>query len=239
VTRAARLARTASERGDLVLQQRDSDGALELRVNGVFVMDSVETTTERLLARAALDFVAVQGGGRPARALRVLIGGLGLGFTLDEVLLNRAVEDVVVVEIEADLVEWHRAGLVPATSSATRDVRVHIEVGDIVETVQAQSPMSVDVVLLDVDNGPGYLVYDDNAPIYRLPFLRSCYEATGPGGVTAVWASDASPELSAAMSDVFEAVEQVAVPVTLGARETTYHLFLGRRQGGATDNVEA
>ena len=237
MTRAARLARASSERGDLVLLQRESDGALELRVNGVYVMDSAETTAERLLARAALD--AAHWGGRPAPALRVLIGGLGLGFTLDEVLLNPAVTDVVVVEIETDLVEWHRAGLVPQTSSALRDPRVHIEVRDVVETVQAQAPTSVDVVLLDVDNGPANLVYDNNAAIYRLPFLRSCYEATRPGGVTAVWASDASPDLSAAMSDVFEAVEQIAVPVTLGARETTYHLFLGRRQGQATDNVEA
>ena len=237
MTRAARLARASSERGDLVLLQRESDGALELRVNGVYVMDSAETTAERLLARAALD--AAQGVGRPAPALRVLIGGLGLGFTLDEVLLNRAVADVVVIEIETDLVEWHRAGLVPQTSSAVRDPRVHIEVGDVAETVQAQSPTSVDVVLLDVDNGPDNLVYDNNAPIYRLPFLRACYAATRSGGVTAVWASDASPDLSAAMSDVFETVEQVTVPVTLGARETTYHLFLGRRRHEATDNVEA
>lgn len=222
------VAQAASERGEVVLVRRDRDGALELRVNGVFVMDTVATETERLLARTTLSRLQERRQGRLARPLQVLIGGLGLGFTLDEVLSDAAVTEVLVVEIEAALVDWHRDGLIPPTSGAFADPRTRVEVGDVAEVIETVPPGSVDAVLLDVDNGPGFLVYDANAAVYRAPFLRACRRATKPGGVTAVWSSTPSPELSAVMADVFAGVEELAVPVVLGARETTYHLFLGR-----------
>ena len=81
------IARAESPRGEIVLRERREENTptvLELRVNGVFVMDTLETTTERALARAALALAD-----RPAR---VLVGGLGLGFTLHEVLADARVE---------------------------------------------------------------------------------------------------------------------------------------------------
>lgn len=230
MTSSTEVGRATSERGEVVLVRRARDGALELRVNGVFVMDTVETATERLLARTTLSRLHErrQRRRRSGEPLRVLLGGLGLGFTLEEVVRDAAVTEVVVVEIEAALVDWHRAGLIPSASGAFADPRVQVEIGDAADVVQTIAPGSVDAVLLDVDNGPGFLVYDANAAIYREPFLRACRRATRRGGVTAVWSSAPSPQLSTTMADVFEAVEEGVVPVTLGARATTYHLFLGR-----------
>ena len=88
------IARAESERGELVLRERRDEAAaasLELRVNGVFVMDTLETSTERALASAALELVA------DPRA--VVVGGLGLGFTMHEVLADARVEKCAVVEI--------------------------------------------------------------------------------------------------------------------------------------------
>ncbi len=232
------VARAVTERGEVVLLRRQRDGALELRVNGVFVMDTVETATERLLARTTLNRLHARWQGRPREPLRVLIGGLGLGFTLDEVLRDAAVTEVLVIEIEAALVDWHRDGLIPPTSGAGADPRVRVVVGDVAELIETVPPGSVDALLLDVDNGPGFLVYDANAAVYRAPFLRACRRATTPGGVTAVWSSSPSAELSAVMTAVFDGVEELAVPVLLGARETTYHLFLGRRSDAASDTVK-
>ena len=102
------IARAESERGELVLRERrpeDGPGSLELRVNGVFVMDNVEVSTERALAREALALVD------DPRA--VLVGGLGLGFTMHEVLADSRVELCSVVEIEQALVDWMRDGTVP------------------------------------------------------------------------------------------------------------------------------
>lgn len=218
--------RATSPRGELTLSRRD-DGSLTLRVNGVFVMDTAETSTERELARAALDAVQVK------HTLRVLVGGLGLGFTLHEILLHQRVTEVVVAEIEPALVEWHRQGLIDHPSAMTRsgcklldDSRVRVEVAD-VRTVVAQSqPGRFDVILLDVDNGPGYLVYDDNAAIYGQTFLQACRAALTPGGVLAIWSADWSAELLDGLKFVFADVSELAVQVQLGSRLTTYHLVV-------------
>src|SRR4051812_30719588 len=105
------VARARSDRGEVVLRRRyDPDAPeapvdLELRVNGVFVMDTLETTTETELARAALQQVD--------SPRCVLLGGLGLGFTVREVLADHRVEHVVVAEIEDALVQWFRDGTIP------------------------------------------------------------------------------------------------------------------------------
>ena len=221
------LARASTARGEVVLRRRD-DGAVELRVNGVFVMDTVETSSERLLARATLDALANRAGTAGAS---VLIGGLGLGFTLGEVLADPRVARVVVAEIEGDLVAWHRGGLVPLPDGSPTlldDARVEVLVADVRHAVAAQPEGSLDVVLLDVDNGPGYLVYEANAGLYGEKFLATCRAAVRPGGIVAIWSAAESPQLMAVMRLVFEEVDDWRIPVILGSRATTYHLFVGR-----------
>ena len=162
------IARAESERGELVLRERRAENAptsLELRANGVFVMD-----TARGEHRA--------GAGRARRSAAVddpravVVGGLGLGFTMHEVLADRRVERCAVVEIEQALVDWMRDGTVPHGPALLADERVTVVVADIAVALAEATPASYDLVLLDVDNGPGYLVHDANAALYRAPFLR-------------------------------------------------------------------
>ena len=216
-----RLAEASSPRGEVVLLRREDDGALELRVNGVFVMDTANTGTERLLASATLDAVLADDA-----AARVVIGGLGLGFTLREVVADRRVASVHVVEIEPAVVEWHRAGMIAETAEAFADTRVGVSVGDIQDVLAAHPSGHADVLLLDVDNGPGFLVYDSNAAVYRSGFLALCKEKIARGGCLAIWSASGSPELVAALREVFGNCREVPVPVMLGDRPTTYHLFL-------------
>ncbi|MDQ3104316.1 MAG: hypothetical protein M3Q87_03710, partial [Actinomycetota bacterium] len=114
------LARTRSERGELVLlAHSDSAGGrrvLELRVNGFHVMDTEETTSEVALAQLALD--------ASDRVERVVVGGLGLGCTLHRVLADRRVESVQVVELEPALVAWLRSDLVAGGRDLLDDPRV-------------------------------------------------------------------------------------------------------------------
>jgi fumarate hydratase, class II len=219
------VAHTLSERGEMALRRRSEDGALELRVNGVYVMDTVETTAERQLAALAL---ARWRGSRPRLDGRVVVGGLGLGFTLAEVLGSPAVAEVIVAEIEPRLVAWHRAGLVPHTSGWLSDKRVRVVTADVAEVVSAQAVGTVDVLLLDVDNGPGNLVYGANAALYRAEFLRRCRRVMSSGGVTAIWSAEPSTPLRLALSESFEEVDEIAVPVRLGQRQSTYTLLLAR-----------
>jgi spermidine synthase len=210
------LATGRSERGELVLRRRVDDGALELRVNGVFVMDDVETSSEELLASAALATVR--------RPDRVLVGGLGLGYTVRALLRDARLGSVVVAEIEPYVVEWMRNGLVP---SVLDDPRVSVVVGDVRDVIVGQDDASLDAILLDVDNGPDFLVYNENSAIYAPPFLGRCASRLRPGGVLTVWSSSASTPLETAVASVFGACEVTSVPVRLQGRDETYYVYQG------------
>ncbi len=103
----------------------------------------------------------------------MVVGGLGLGFTMHEVLADRRVEKCAVVEIEEALVGWMRDGTVPHGPALLADERATVVVADIAVAMAEARPASYDLVLLDVDNGPGYLVHDVNARLYQDDFLRT------------------------------------------------------------------
>ena len=220
---SAEIARAESERGETVLRRRTSGTAadvLELRVNGVFVMDTLETTSEIELAAQALGLVEHPGA--------VLVGGLGLGFTLQRVLADPRVERVVVVEIEEALVRWMRDGTVPHGPAVLADTRVTVLNADIAMAI-AEARSTYDLVLLDVDNGPGYLVHQENDAVYQAEFLCRCRDLLGPGGVLVVWSADPAPELLDTMRDVFGDAEEQAHDVLLQDRPESYYLYLARR----------
>ncbi|MFF0264469.1 hypothetical protein [Kribbella sp. NPDC004536] len=198
-----------------MLRRRDG-GALELRVNGVFVMDDQETSSEELLASAALDAVV--------HPDRVLVGGLGLGYTVRALLADDRLGEVVVAEIEPDLVSWMRTGLVP---SVLDDPRVAVVVGDVRAVVADLPDNSVDAILLDVDNGPDFLVYNENSAIYTSDFLATCHTKLRTGGVLTVWSSSASPALESAVAKVFGACGVKPVPVELQGRDELYYVYQG------------
>jgi spermidine synthase len=223
------VARCDSERGQLVLRERrpgpeDSSGGptvLELRANGVFVMDSAEHATEQGLAEAALAVVETP--------RRVLVGGLGLGFTLQRVLGDRRVEQVDVVEIEPALVEWMRDGTIPHGPQLLADRRARVVVADLAQAVIEATPTTYDVMLLDVDNGPGQLVHEANARLYGEIFLHAARERLNPGGALVIWSAERSPALAAALTAVFGDVEEQEHDVLLQDRDEHYWLYAARR----------
>lgn len=196
--------------------RRRHDGALELRVNGVFVMDDAETSSERLLARAVLD------GG----AHEILVGGLGLGYTLRELLASPAVRRVVVAELEADVVGWMRDGTV-AGAELLDDPRTFVVVADVRDVVTAQPPGSLDAIVLDVDNGPGFLVHDANTAVYESDFVGVCASRLRPDGLLCVWSMGDSPALASALGPWFAEVSSEPVPVTLQGRREHYWILTG------------
>ena len=217
------IARAESERGELVLRERRPETgptSLELRANGVFVMDTLEVGTERALATAALAAVP--------EPTAVVVGGLGLGFTMHEVLADSRVEKVAVVEIEQALVDWMRDGTVAHGPALLADERVTVVVADVAVALAEATPASYDLVLLDVDNGPGYLVHDSNAAIYRPPFLEAARQSLRTGGVLAIWSAAQAADLLEAMTTVFGSADEQAHDVLLQDREEKYWLYLAR-----------
>jgi spermidine synthase len=219
------VARAESERGEVVLRERrdpDAQGptVLELRVNGIFVMDTAETGSEKGLASAALRHVE--------RPRRVLVGGLGLGFTMHEVLADQRVERLVVVEIEDALVRWMRDGTVPHGPAYLADERLVLVTSDIRVVMAETAPATYDLILLDVDNGPGYLVHDDNEAVYQSEFLRQCRTALRPGGAVVIWSAAQSPALQAEMQRAFGNAVAIPFDVTLQSRDEHYWIYLAR-----------
>lgn len=194
---------------DDVVVRRRADGALELRVNGVFVMDDVESTSERRLAEVVLD--------RGARD--VLVGGLGLGFTVRTLLADARVRQVLVAELHAEVV----------TAAGLADPRLDVVIGDVRELVASQPDDCADAVLLDVDNGPDSLVHAGNAAVYGDAFVAECARVLRPGGTLAVWSMADSATLRATLGAHLVDGEAERVPVRLQGRDEAYWILTARR----------
>ncbi|APH02236.1 hypothetical protein IGS73_13885 [Janibacter indicus] len=223
---AETIVAATTPRGEIALRERahpDGSGSVvhELVVAGVFAMDSLDTSTETALAVEALTRTAAPG--------RVLVGGLGLGFTTWQVLKDKRVRQVDVVEIESDLVEWARLGLAPTLGLVARHPRVRVHAGDIAPVLAgAATPFGPwDLVLLDVDNGPSFLVHAGNERIYSPEALRGALDQVSPGGTLAIWAAQPEPDLLAALSTLAP-TEEVLLEVEREGRTLTYALYLTR-----------
>lgn len=201
-----------------VILRRRADGALELRVNGVFVMDAVETSSERLLARHVLDLGARE----------VLVGGLGLGYTLRELLAHDSVTRVVVAELHPEILGWMRDGTLPG-ADLLADPRTTIAVDDVRRVVEAQPRESLDAICLDVDNGPDFLVHDQNARLYRPDFIAMCAARLRSDGHLAIWSMADSEPVRSALAESFETVHISDVPVDLQGRAEHYWILTGSR----------
>lgn len=127
-----------------------------------------------------------------ARALErpsVLVGGLGMGFTLRATLDTLPAEaTVIVAELMPAVVEWNRGALGPLTAHPLEDRRVRVEVGDVVALLR-RSRAAFDAVLLDVDNGPSAFTQASNAGLYDNAGLVTLKDALRPAGVLAVWSA--------------------------------------------------
>jgi len=216
------IARAETPRGEVVLRERrdsHTPTVLELRVNGVFVMDTLETTSERALANAALALAP--------DVRTVLVGGLGLGFTLHEVLADPRVETCTVVEMEEAVVGWMRDGTIAHGPRLLAEERLTVVVGDVATALTGAAEAAYDLVLLDVDNGPDYLVHDANEALYQEPLLAAAHRVTAQ--VLVIWSAAEAPQLAAALESVFGNVTATPYEVELGARAEHYWLYSARK----------
>ena len=143
--------------------------------------------------------------------VRVLVGGLGMGYTLIAVLKNVSRKsEVVVSELVPAVVRWHRGVLAHVSQGALDDPRVTIREADVAHVI-SEERNGFDAILLDVDNGPAGLTSKTNDRLYGMNGLRSAYAALRPKGILAVWAADPDPRFTKRLQQVGFTAEEIRV----------------------------
>ncbi len=194
------------------------DGDFTIWIDGTELMSSRVHGSEEALAELALQRLGAR------RAARVLVGGLGMGFTLARTLsLLDDAATVDVVELVPEVVSWNRDLLGHRTRHPLRDARTKLIVGDVVEVIAAANGV-YDAMLLDVDNGPAGLSRPSNDRLYGDAGLAAARAALRPGGVLAVWSSWANAEFDARLRRSGFAVTEHCVRArrTKGPRRTIW-----------------
>jgi len=170
----------------------------EVRIDDAFLMATHGAAGELHMARLAWEARA-----EPREDLHVLVGGLGAGHTLRAALDLPGVTGVTVAELGAKVVDWNRRYFAATNGQAVDDPRVRVVVGDMAALL-ARSVDLFDLMLLDVDNGPGWLAAPGNARLYQPEGLEDCRRALRPGGVLAVWSPSANPAFQATFEACFD-----------------------------------
>ena len=213
------LATVGTAEGVLELRRRHDDWLM--LIDGRVLMNSFSRSSEEQLAWLALERL----GDRQAD--RVLVSGLGMGFTL-RALLDRAppTAKIVVAELNPVVVEWCRGPLGPATGEAIRDSRVRVEIGDVADVIASATAGAFDLILLDLYEGPNSSTQAADDPFYGPSALARVHRALAPRGVVGVWSEDAD----AAFARRLAAAGFSMTKHSIGSGGRRHIVYLGRRR---------
>jgi spermidine synthase len=206
------LDRVQTERGELVL--RRAGDRFEVISNGVFLMDTSDGTSERLLVDAAVARCTDP-------APRLLIGGLGVGFSLRRAVSYPHLAAIDVIEIEATVIGWNARYREQLGGQAMEDQRVRVVEADLVEWLEATTDR-YDAICLDIDNGPNWLVFDANAAAYTAGGIDLAHRCLRPGGVLAVWSASRDHAYEERLRARFGDVETLLTPRPRGEPDVVY-----------------
>ena len=217
-------AKIPSDGGELRLKKRGAEFSIMLGSNEL--MNSRLSGSEEALAR--LSCLKLQGRERP----QILIGGLGMGFTLRAALAELGSDaQITVAELIPAVVTWARGPMAEVFGDSLTDPRVKIFEGDVGGLIRS-SRSAYDAILLDVDNGPEGLTRKTNDSLYDLPGLSSARAALTPRGVFAVWSSAPNKAFTQRLRKVGFGVDEVGARANGTRRGGRHTIWIATKQGG-------
>ncbi|KAA3595596.1 MAG: hypothetical protein D8M57_03360 [Candidatus Scalindua sp. AMX11] len=210
--------------GEMVLYQHDRDFSIE--INGQDLMNSRQHESELELARLGCAHLA------GSRAPSVLIGGLGLGYTLRQVLdMLSPRAHVVVTELLTAVVEWNREFLGELNGQFLMDKRVDLKMGNIVDFI-SRSKNKFDSILLDIDNGPSAMTHPGNRRLYGYEGIIACQQALRKQGCLAVWSAEPSKRFEQLLMDCNFHVRLFRVPAYKGSKSQSRFVWVASENKG-------
>lgn len=203
------------------LTLHEHDGHYFLKVAGLQLMSTTASSSEELMAELSCSKL-------PPKP-RILIGGLGFGFTLKRVLALTAADAIVeVAELLPVVVDWNREFLREVNGGLLDDPRVRIHIGDVYDRIDG--PDRYDAILLDVDNGPDPFVQNVNERLYTKPGIARIKNALRPGGRVVFWSAHPDDGFAKSLRGFFKNVECVGAKAYPKAKRFTHTLFVADRE---------
>jgi spermidine synthase len=204
------------------LTLHEHDGSFCIRLNGEELMNSLVSSSEILLGEIATEHVASHADPR------VLIGGLGLGFTLRSVLDRLEGEGrVEIAELMPEVVTWNREHLSKLNGSLLADERVTLHVEDFWEVMIRAGKRQFDALVLDIDNGPTAFVQKQNSRVYNREGIRRIHEALKPGGRVAIWSARTDDLFADRLEETGFTVKVVPAKLYPNAKRCGYTIYVG------------
>ncbi|GAA0470807.1 hypothetical protein GCM10009096_09640 [Parasphingorhabdus litoris] len=201
--------------GELRLFQRGHEFSIMLGSNEL--MNSRLSGSEEALATLPCERLSDR------TAPRLLIGGLGMGFTLRAALpLLSAKAEIIVAELVPAVVQWARGPMAEIFDGSLDDPRVTVETTDVFDLI-THNNAHYDAILLDVDNGPDGITHAPNDRLYSIAGLKTAQKALRPGGILAVWSSAPDAKFTRKLADVGFSVEET--PVRARGKRGAHHMI--------------
>jgi len=215
-----KLAETTTPDG-ACLTLHEHDGSFCIRMNGQGLMHSSATASEIQLGELAAARFSSQAN--PS----VLIGGLGLGYTLQSVLENvKSQATIQIAELIPQIVDWNREFLSGLNGALLNDARVEVIIADVWNVIARAGRDRYDAILLDIDNGPTAMVQKQNARLYDRRGLRMIADALKPGGRVAIWSARPDPAFARRLREAGFKVEAVPAKLHPNAKRCTYIIYV-------------